>query len=88
MRNLKKSIALVFLLVLAQLIFGTLAFAQSGRGAIAGSVKDEANSPLSSKSIQLNKEPLQMTRGNTGLPNSLPATIPSHFPTWDFRQAR
>ena len=53
MRNLKKSIALVFLSVLAQLTFGTLAFAQSGRGAIAGSVKDEANSPLASALVEV-----------------------------------
>ena len=53
MRNLKKSIAWVFLFVLAQLIFGTFAFAQSGRGAFAGNVKDEANSPLASALVEV-----------------------------------
>src|SRR5260370_16748909 len=53
MRNLGKSIALVFLLVLAQFIFGTLAFAQGGRGSIVGSVRDQANSPLASALVEV-----------------------------------
>ena len=49
MRNLRKSFALVFLPVLLP----TLAFAQGGRGAVAGGVKDQANSPLASALVEV-----------------------------------
>jgi TonB-dependent receptor len=53
MRNFGKSLAWVFFPVLSQLILATFAFGQGGRGAVAGGVKDQANTPLASALVEI-----------------------------------
>jgi hypothetical protein len=53
MRNFIKTFALVFLFVLAHVVFGTIAFAQTDRASLEGTVTDPSGAVISGASVRI-----------------------------------
>jgi hypothetical protein len=69
MRNFIKTLALVFLFVLAQVLFGTIALAQTDRASLEGTVTDPSGAVISGASVRILATQTSLSQQRTTNPN-------------------